>query len=224
VLTVMAGLARSATVKPLYIIPELFMSPIWLAMIPGIPFDTAAFARVRRGCAHFLIFYLVAAPIVAGIGFAYAPSFASHPSPQVAQMVTTQWHDRYAAPLRFIGGDEAYALASAFYSPDHPSYLLGFDAQPFAELGRHSTPSDLTLTPWVRSQDLARQGLAIICSMERRRRPTECGELVRSWGFEGADEVTSTVATSLLGFRGPDYQFRIFFIPPNPDAPTIQEH
>ena len=59
VLTLIACLARSATVKPLYIIPELFMAPIWLAMIPGIPFDATSFARVRRGCAHFIIFYLV---------------------------------------------------------------------------------------------------------------------------------------------------------------------
>jgi hypothetical protein len=192
-------------------------------MIPGIPFDETAFVRVRRGCAHFLIFYLVAAPFVAGIGFAYAPSFASHPSPQVAQMVTKQWHDRYAGPLRFIGGDESYALATTFYSPDHPSYLLGFDVNPFTELGRHRTPSDLALTPWVRAHDLARQGMAIICSMERRRAPTECRELVRTWGFEAAEEVTSAVPTSLLGFRGPVYQFRFFFIPPHPDAPAIQE-
>jgi hypothetical protein len=211
-------------VKPVYIIPALFMAPIWLVMIPGIPFDAAIFARIRRGCAHYLIFYLVAAPIVAGIGFAYAPSFASQPGSQVAQLVTMNWHDKYAGPLRFIGGDETYALATTFYSPDHPSYLLGFDAKPFSELGRHSTPSDLTLTPWVHAQDLARQGMAIICSTERRRTPTDCSELVRSWGFEAAEEVKSTVATSLLGFRGPDHQFRVFFIPPHPGAPATQEH
>jgi hypothetical protein len=222
-LTLMACLARSATVKPLYIIPELFMAPIWLVMIPGIPFNATVFARIRRGCAHFLIFYLVAAPIVAGVGFAYAPSFASQPSPQVARLVTAEWHERYTSPLRFIGGDETYALGTTFYSPDHPSYLLGFDAKPFSEIGRRRTPSDLTLTPWVHAQDLARQGMAIICSMERRRTPTDCSELVRSWGFEEAEEVKSTVATSLLGFRGPDYQFRVFFVPPNPDAPAIPE-
>jgi hypothetical protein len=133
-------------VKPVYIIPALFMAPIWLVMIPGIPFDAMVFARVRRGCAHFLMFYLVAAPIVAGVGFVYAPSFASQPSSQVARLVTAEWHHRYAGPLRFIGGDETYALATTFYSPDHPSYLLGFDAKPFTELGRLSTPSDLTLT------------------------------------------------------------------------------
>ena len=224
VLTLIACLVRSATVKPVYIIPALFMAPIWLVMIPGIPFDATVFARVRRGCAHFLMFYLVAAPIVAGVGFAHAPSFASQPSSQVARLVTAEWHHRYAGPLRFIGGDETYALATTFYSQDHPSYLLGFDAKPFTELGRHSTPSDLTLTPWVRPQDLARQGMAIICSMERRRTPTECSALVRSWGFEEAEEVTSAVPTSLLGFRGPDYLFRVFFIPPNPDAPAVQEH
>ena len=112
--------------------------------------------RVCRGCAHFLLFYLVAAPLVAAVGFD-APSFATHPTPRspgrrpgVARQVR--------GPLRIIGGDESYALTATFYSPDHPSYLLGFDLNPFTELGRHRTPSDLALSPWVRAPDLAGRG------------------------------------------------------------------
>jgi len=214
VLTLAACLARSATVKPLYIIPMLFMAPIWLAMIPGIPFDAEAFARVRRGCAHYLILYLVAAPLIAGVGFAYAAAYAARPSREVARLVTKSWHEQYAAPLRFVGGDESYAIAFTFYSPDHPSYLLGFDRQPFVELGMISAAPDLTLSSWVTSPELAHHGMAIICSDEPRRYPGECNELVRSAGYEDANELKFTVATSLLGFRGPKYQFRVYFVPP----------
>jgi hypothetical protein len=41
---------------------------------------------------------------------------------QAALELTQQWHDEFAGALEAVGGDEGLAFATAFYSPDHPSF------------------------------------------------------------------------------------------------------
>lgn len=223
-LTVAACLLRSATVKPIYVIPMVFLAPVWLARFPGIRFDMATLARVRRGCASFVVFYLIAAPLVGGIAFAVGPSFATRPTAEVARWLTAEWRHRYASPLRTVAGDEEYALDAPFYSPDHPSYLLGFDAWPLGDFRDPDLSSAMALTPWVTVPDIVGHGLAIICFEQHRNHATECAERAQRWGRGLAEEVPLTLARYLFGFRGPDYRFRIFFIPPLADKaiPHVQ--
>jgi 4-amino-4-deoxy-L-arabinose transferase-like glycosyltransferase len=63
---------------------------------------------------------LVAAPLHA----LYRNYYPSGNGPNFYQLsaaeLTRQWHAESAEPLAVVGGDEALALAAAFYSPDHP--------------------------------------------------------------------------------------------------------
>jgi len=224
VLTIATCLLRSATVKPLYVIPMVFLAPIWLAQFPGIPFDMGTLARVRRGWVGAVAFYLVAAPLVGGIAFAIGPSFATQPTADVARWVTTEWRNRYGSPLRTVAGDEDYALRTPFYSPDHPSYLAGFDAWPLADFKNPDLLAAMALTPWITTQDIVAHGLVIICSEQQQRHATKCTERARSWRAEQVEELSLTVARDLLGFRGPDYRFRIFFVAPSSHQTGSQIH
>ena len=185
------------------------------------------FVRIRRGCAYTLIFYVGVAPVVGICGLIFTPSFATKPIAEVAGKITAEWHDRFSTPLRFVAGDEDYSIGASFYSPDHPSFLVGFDVRPLSEFGLSSTmTSALALSPWVRPQDLAQNGLAIFCSDEWRHRATECEERARFWAGEAAEEIEMKVAKTLFGFHGPIYSFRIFIIPPgSPSARSLlQDH
>ena len=198
------------------------MAPIWLVMIPGIPFD-ATVIRPRPPRLRALPDFL---PGVGahrrGVGFAYAPSFATYPSSRGGAPGDGRMAREILRP-RCASSGATRPMRSA---PRSTARTIPLSARLRCRAVQRAwsprAPSDLTLTPWVHAQDLAKQGMAIICSAERRRRPDECSELVRSWGFEGAEEVKSTVATSLLGFRGPDYQFPVFFVPPHSDAPAVR--
>jgi hypothetical protein len=213
-LTIATSIARSATVKPIYVIPMLFLGPIWIAQIPGIRFDGSSLARARRACASVLVFYMAAAPVVGIAGFLASAPFATQPTEEVARRVTQEWIERYDVRLRIVAGDEDYALSAPFYSPHHPSYMLGFDARPLRDFRNPDMREAMSLSPWTSLRDVASHGLAIICSEQHRRSATECRERAQSLFGDVMEELELTAAKNLLGLRGPEYRFRIFFVPP----------
>jgi hypothetical protein len=128
--------------------------------------------------------------------------------------VTSEWRTRYDLPLRIIAGDEDYALGASFYSPDHPSYLTGFDARALRDFKSPDLLSSFSLSPWVNEQDITRDGLAIICSEAPRNSSTWCYESAIDWADVHSEQVGITVAKKLFGRSGPIHRFRVFFIPP----------
>ncbi|NPU13240.1 glycosyltransferase family 39 protein [Bradyrhizobium sp. 83002] len=59
---------------------------------------------------------------------------------QTAEEATRQWRELTGRPLAYIGGTESLALATAFYSADHPHYGLPAAAdQPAADPSRETT-------------------------------------------------------------------------------------
>ena len=71
----------------------------------------------------------IAAPIHAAyrnnVGFEEGRNFYR----QAAVELTRQWHQLADRPLPVVSGDEALALAVAFYSPDHPHYSSPFGSE-----------------------------------------------------------------------------------------------
>jgi len=53
--------------------------------------------------------------------------------------LTRQWHDLSDEPLSAVGGDDALAFATAFYSTDHPIYTRAFKDHHPGELQRQTT-------------------------------------------------------------------------------------
>lgn len=92
---------------------------------------------------------LAASPLVAlaSIRFSNEPAF-SEPREEAAAFVSQRWRAFTRTPLRFVSGEHHYADALAFYGPDHPHVFIDFSYHE---------------APWVRPDELARDGIAVIC-------------------------------------------------------------
>jgi hypothetical protein len=218
VLTLAICMARSATVKPIYATPMFFMLPIWLAMSPGLPFDSAALVRIRRLAAGFIMACLIVSPIAGGVAFAAHARLATRPKTEIARAITSEWHRRYGTPLRIVAGDQDYAIAAPLYSPDHPSYLIGLDARELTDfhipLGGGISDPVLRQSPWASREAIAREGVAIICSEERWLSATGCDQEAGHWAGANTDRFDLKLAKRFLGMAGPMYEFHVYFLPP----------
>ena len=98
-------------------------------------------------------------------------------------------------PLRLVGGDENYALAATFYSPDHPSYYISGDRR---------------LTPWITDARLRQSGALLICN----EIDEVCEDEARRVSADVGDEKTISVVKEFLGEIGQNRNFSFYVIPP----------
>jgi hypothetical protein len=99
----------------------LFVIPIVCgASYPIERFYTVNLAAMVLGIAAVAVF--VAAPVHAY----YRNTHLLHEGRNVYRLAATEltqrWHELSDTPLPGVGGDDAFAFAMAFYSPDHPDY------------------------------------------------------------------------------------------------------
>jgi hypothetical protein len=69
------------------------------------------------------------------------------PNQQMAETLTTLWHERYHQPLRYIAGSRYLVAALVAYSPDHPIPYFDWSLQE---------------SPWVDETDLIKQGALVV--------------------------------------------------------------
>jgi len=114
--------------------------------------------------------------------------------------LTRLWHDNLDVPLPIIGGDEGLALATAFYSPDHPLYEVELvcpttDEFPKAAIDR---------------------GWAALCfagdgaCLDRMARTVSQAPRIVETEF--------TVQSALVGLPGAEQRVKAFIIPPSGEA------
>ena len=104
------------------------------------------------------------------------------PGPRLAAAITSQWHDRYAAPLPIVIGDEWYAGSVAWYSPDRPRVFLDGDPE---------------RSPWLDDESVRRHGAVIVwVAVDEQGRRTALNEAFPndlSKRFEIADTLVFNV-------------------------------
>lgn len=110
--------------------------------------------------------------------------------------LTRQWHEQSEAPLPMVGGEEGLALATAFYSPDHPRYE-----------GELVCPKKDELPKATISRGWA--GLCFIedgvCIDRTKVKATRSPRML---------ETEFTVRSILFGHRGAERRLKAFIIPP----------
>ncbi len=218
-LTIATALALSSTVRPIYAIPMLFPVPIWIAMAPEIAFNTRALARLRWIVLAVFALCLALAPVLGYIFAHYDVQLSRQPKDEILQALTREWHRLYARPLKIVAGDEDYAIAAPFYSPDHPSYLIGFDRRVLEDfnlpMAHGPKDFDYRLSPWIDADSVRRDGLAIICSEEHWSRVTRCNAEALKWLDEHTTVmVLSSDDKSLFFPGGPVFNFHVYFMAP----------
>jgi 4-amino-4-deoxy-L-arabinose transferase-like glycosyltransferase len=155
--------------------------------------------RLRRRVLALVVVFLIAAalvsPIVAWAKFNYGDRSAIDPRSQLARELTHWWRTRYSKPLRIVGGNESYALAATFYSPDHPSYYISRDRR---------------LTPWITDARLAEEGALFICN----ELDDACENEAKTVSADRGEEKKISAVKEFLGRMGQNFDFSFFVIPP----------
>ncbi|MBR0843297.1 glycosyltransferase family 39 protein [Bradyrhizobium liaoningense] len=147
---------------------------------------------------------LLALP-AADLKFKHNHRHFAEPRAIVARQLTELWHAQMASPLRIVAGTESYALATTFYSDDHPSHFIDFST---------------TRAPWIDNARLSRDGLAIICVSDDKA----ClDETDRFKSLRTTRVTLSNVFKSFLGSRGKAFSFVVVLVHPGQifHAPAI---
>jgi 4-amino-4-deoxy-L-arabinose transferase-like glycosyltransferase len=117
------SVALGSDMPPIWALQGLFLFVI--VMVCGTSFPVERFYSVNLAVLVFGI--AVAAVFVAAPVHAFYRNV--HPLHEgrnfyslAAEELTRRWHERSDAALAAVGGDDSLAFATAFYSPDHPSY------------------------------------------------------------------------------------------------------
>nr|WP_041757302.1 glycosyltransferase family 39 protein [Bradyrhizobium sp. ORS 278] len=124
-LPVANALIMGTDLPSLWALQGLFLFVVVIVCGASYPierFHTVNITVLTAGIA--VVATVVAAPVHALYGNAHGYEEGRTYYRQVANEATRQWRDWTGRPLRHVGGTESLALATAFYSADHPAYGL----------------------------------------------------------------------------------------------------
>jgi 4-amino-4-deoxy-L-arabinose transferase-like glycosyltransferase len=186
-LPIIAAVAAQSRVVALWSIGGLSLLPVILLSSPKVTV-TRAMARGVLGVALVVPFAaLAASPFVAyAIHRHGLDNYAAHYA-LVAEAVEQKWRNATGRPLKIFGSYDNLLYATSFYLNDHPRTF------------EIVTPRT---TPWTTAQDVARDGIAMVCPVDHsgcmnaltnlRTAPSSSDDVVelrRTWmGIPGAPE------------------------------------
>jgi 4-amino-4-deoxy-L-arabinose transferase-like glycosyltransferase len=122
------------------------------------------------------------------------PTFEG-PRRELAQRVTSLWHDETHTPLRFAGAEARYAFGLSFYSEDRPSAFVNLS---------------YAMSGWVTPAKLKQYGLLIACVHEDAICHDRAAGLL--WG--NWKQTSIRVGREIGARKIPDVMFDIFIVPP----------
>lgn len=140
VLPIAISLAFGTDLPPLWAVQGLFLFvlPVVCCTHYAISrFHSVNLAVLVGGVA--LIAVVVAAPVHALYRNTYGYEEARNLYRPAALELTRLWRATTGTPLQAVSGDDALAFATAFYSPDHPSYVRPFAYQYMWRIPRKTT-------------------------------------------------------------------------------------
>ena len=195
-LSAVAGAALGTRTPALWGLQNLFLIPVLAAQ----SFHFSNLEKLQQRATNLVLSFLLGAVIVAPFAafakFHYGDRSAVDPRSQLARELTQWWQTTYSVPLRIVGGDENYALAATFYSPDHPSYFI---------IG------DRRLTPWITDARLREGGALFICN----EFDEACETAARRVSADPGDAKKISAVKEFLGQLGQNKDFTFFVIPPS---------
>jgi 4-amino-4-deoxy-L-arabinose transferase-like glycosyltransferase len=188
-----AGVALAIEVTPLWSMSALSLLPVVLMSPPAMKLPRIATDRLLALAGGFILVMLLASPFVAVfVQRAGLPPDQTDGS-LVAPWVEAAWRERTKTPLRFVGGDNSYALA--FYLADRPVAFPDFNRGEAI---------------WINEDRVTRDGMAMVCRTDN----ANCLTLAQRRGSESVRPLDVTVTRSVFGFAGKTQRYRIWALPP----------
>jgi hypothetical protein len=201
VLPAITAIAVGAHMPGLWASPGLFLFVVLLVCAASWPierFYAVNLMVIVAGIA--LVAAFVAAPLHAFYRNTHPLNGGRNFYRLSALELTRLWHGQSNAPLPIVGGEEPLALATAFYSPDHPLFedelvCPKTDEFPKAAISR---------------------GWAALCFVNDDACLQRMAKNVA--GAAGVVETEFTVQSTLMGFPGAEQRVKAFIVPPSAEA------
>jgi 4-amino-4-deoxy-L-arabinose transferase-like glycosyltransferase len=174
-----------------------FLLPIVLLAPTQITLTRASAVRVAVGVAVMTAACLVAAPAIAWNNYMRESKNGRAYYQVVSEELTRAWRATMRRPLSIVTGDYPLALATSFYSQDHP------DSTPY-----FGSPA----APWVTDERRAREGWASVCFANDK--PCLDQTARNSAGRSGVVRVGEELSVSFFGMSSASAQFVFVMVPP----------
>jgi Dolichyl-phosphate-mannose-protein mannosyltransferase len=191
------ALAVGALIVPLWVMPAFTLLPVVLLASPRISLPHRQTLHLVAIALAFPLLMLLAAPAVAL--FIHLKGLEHHAAHYrlLANAVEQAWRKTSTQPLRLIGSDTNLVNGVVFYLADHPStYNI----------------TDQAETPWVDQARIARQGLAIVCSMQEPR-CLDAAEILAHANLK-ASRAHIELTRHYLGIAGEPQRYFLIVLPP----------
>ena len=181
--------------------PTLNLAGIALLLIWPLATDMSSQKRLIRAAFVWLVFL---PPMLLFSGLVTSGNDMYHfPGKELGRKVTTMWRDTYQVPLRIVGGGHSAPNSIAFHSPDHPFVL------------QHLSHA---WSPWINKEDIAREGIAVICLASDTRCLKNANTLFPEYGLTPL----KVTAKPGLFFPGSEREFLYFFVAPGTSAANLE--
>jgi hypothetical protein len=185
------------SITSLWTMPAWFLLPIVLLAPPEIQLARAAAVRVALIVLAVTVACLAASPGLAWYRHINEGKEERAYYREVGEKVTKLWHNTIGKPLTIVMGDQDLAIATTFYSVDHPDGVPGFD---------------LATAPWVTPERLAREGFAAVCLAA----DNACVKTAEKRAPGPTTRLERDVVNVLLGVPGVPGRFIFVLSPPKP--------
>ena len=119
----LAGFVLAIYMKADWGIPLFFLVPLCFVAIPRLRLQAISLIHIIAIWLGFTLAMLAAAPVIAAKGARGENSSLHHPVRELAQQLTTIWHQRFGTRWAIVVGFTEAAQPMSFYSADHPDRL-----------------------------------------------------------------------------------------------------
>jgi 4-amino-4-deoxy-L-arabinose transferase-like glycosyltransferase len=186
---------------PLWTMQSWFLLPIVLLAPERVLLHRPAARHVATAVIATTAAVLIVSPAVAWYYHRFESGNERAYYRAASSSVTDAWHETMGSQLRYVAGWVDFAAAGAFYSPDRPVAVAG---------------SGLLTAPWVRGDELDRNGFAFVCVASHPICTAAIAECRIKYPL--ARCITIWLDNSYLGHVSASKQLWIMIIPPKAAA------
>ena len=194
--TIAVSLMWNVRLSEKFLLPLFTLIPLLWIVFHRAKWGAWSMRGIWLSVGFLMIGALVLAIPVGNEKFKYNHRHFAEPHALVARQVTDLWRAHMGTALRVVAGTESYALATTFYSADHPSHFIDFSAAD---------------APWIDDTRLSRDGLAIICVLD----DDACLRQMEHFQSLNSTRLTlNNVSKTFLGRRGAAVSLVVLLVKP----------
>ena len=190
-LTLLACIAANVRISAEFMIPIFFLVPTAVLVLGRLYVTAPRLRTLALGAAALTGAVGLAAEPVGKLTRTMGAETWREPTREVALDATKLWRWAFGKKLEIVSGEDRYAHAATFYSPDAPHEL---------------TNLDFRLAPWIARDQVDKSGMLILCPAEK----TSCLESAAAYEKKGSFRVARSYRPKSGGVR----KLVIVLIPP----------